>query len=96
MTQSEGAKWVELYLVPQTEGVDMPKCVIGVLLNEDAEVYMLGGMLEEVEDEIAGWVTRPSVNINLIRKMYVWRVSILEGTPYYGSSQGENEGGGLG
>lgn len=74
------AQWVRLYLVPQSDHSPVPQSVVGLMIKETSDRYVLNPLLELAEDANFEPVYVPA-GMNFIHKTYVWRCQVLEGEP---------------
>lgn len=70
--------WARLYLVPQTEGSNMPEYITGRFIQETASHYVLDSVIEydvETDEYVA------TQGMSFINRTYVWRCQILPYNP---------------
>lgn len=91
-------KWAKLYLIPRTDMSSVPEHVVGYLMMETADSYVLNPMLEPTQLPDASDLVYEPVGMNFINKQHVWRCQILEQMPEISidDSTVYDGGGGLG
>ena len=101
MAELPKTQWVALYLEPASDNSRMPAHVMGLLMQETAEYYILGMMVGERRSP-QGAEEYFTEGLNMIRKPFVWRIEQLPGQPELNSVSNTNDdwdsedGGGLG
>lgn len=91
----QNGAWVRLWLVPQTEGVEMPPYVEGFLIEETPGSYVLSRVIEERQNEDFDYEKVAIEEHNFINRTYVWRCQVLGYDPT-ATVEGYNGEGGLG
>ena len=88
-------KWVKLHLARPHESSAMPNYLIGALLQDVEDKYMLGYVVETIYTSEGYLKQIFSEDYSFINKAYVWRVEMLPREPELidESMEDEDEGG---
>ncbi len=97
MKEQVKPKWVKLHLARPHESSAMPNFIIGALLQDVEDKYMLGYVVENMITP-EGYIKQVfSEDYSFISKAYVWRVEMLPREPeLVDESLDDGEAGGLG